>query len=384
MVYYGIDMALKSRQYDEILKGRRIGLITNHTGLDSGFRSTIDSLNQQYRITALFAPEHGVRGDVAAGAIVENTVDPATGIPVYSLYRKDSKRLTDEMLLQVDIIVFDIQDVGSRYYTYLYTMLYAMESCAAAGIPFVVLDRPNPLGGDKVEGNIVHKDYLSFVGGFPLCMRYGLTIGEFAVMANETLNPRADLAVIRCSGWKRSMQWPDTGLPWVAPSPNLPSFNSALLYSGTCLFEGTNLSEGRGTTLPFELIGAPYITQPALLADDMNRKKLPGVLFRPAWFTPYASKHKGLLCGGLQIHITNRHDIRPVQVAITLLYEIRSKYGTDFSWCTPLPPAVRPHIELLAGDRKLTSDTPLDILFEEYRRDEEAFLVKKQAYHLYD
>jgi uncharacterized protein YbbC (DUF1343 family) len=384
MVYYGIDMAAKSRQYDKIFKGRRIGLITNHTGLDSGFRSTIDILNQQYRITALFAPEHGVRGDVAAGVTVENTVDPVTGIPVYSLYRKNSKRLTDEMLAEVDIIVFDIQDVGSRYYTYLYTMLYAMESCAAAGIPFVVLDRPNPLGGEKVEGNIVHKDYLSFVSGFPLCMRYGLTIGEFAMMANETLHPRADLTVIRCSGWKRSMQWPDTGLSWVMPSPNLPSFHSALLYSGTCLFEGTNLSEGRGTTLPFELIGAPFITQPVQLADEMNRKRLPGVLFRPVWFTPNVSKHKGLLCGGVQIHIMNRYDIRPVQTALTLLYEIRTKYESDFNWCTPLPPATRPHIELLGGDGKLTSNTPLDILLESYHRDEEAFLMKKQAYHLYD
>lgn len=383
MVYYGIDMVAKSQQYDHIFKGRRIGLITNHTGLDSGFRSTIDLLNQHYRITALFAPEHGVRGNVAAGAVVENTVDAATGIPVFSLYRKDSKRLTDEMLSQVDIIVFDIQDVGSRYYTYLYTMLYAMESCAAAGKPFVVLDRPNPLGGEEVEGNIVHQDYLSFVGGFPLCMRYGLTMGEFAAMANGTLNLGAELVVIPCTGWKRNMQWPDTGLFWVLPSPNLPSFTSALLYSGTCLFEGTNLSEGRGTALPFELIGAPFITQPTLLASGMNRKKLPGVFFRPTYFTPNASKHKGLLCGGVQIHIMDRHEVQPVRVALMLLYEIRMMYGQDFEWCTPLPPATRPHIELLGGDGKIMSNTPLDILLEAYHRDEETFLAKKQEYHLY-
>ncbi len=384
MTRYGIDQVARSNKYDLLFKGRRIGLITNPTGLDSSFCSTIDLMHERYGVTALFAPEHGVRGNIGAGVFVEDTVDNATGIPVYSLYRKGSKRLTKEMLSHVDIIVYDIQDVGSRYYTYLYTMLYAMESCAEAGIPFIVLDRPNPLGGTIVEGNIVQPDYLSFVGGYPLCMRYGLTVGEFAAMANETLALGAKLNVITCDGWKRSMLWTDTHLPWIMPSPNLPRFESALLYSGTCLFEGTNLSEGRGTAAPFEVIGAPYINDPAALATAMNKKNLPSVRFRPLYFTPTASKYQGTMCGGVQIHIMDVPSIEPVRTALSLLYEVQSRWAGDFEWCTPLPPATRPHIELLGGDGQLTSHTPLEVLLESYQRDAEAFAAKKQAYHLYE
>ncbi len=384
MTCYGIDQVVRSNKYDCLFKGRRIGLITNPTGLDSNFCSTIDLLHERYGLTALFAPEHGVRGNIGAGVYVEDTVDNTTGIPVYSLYRKDSKRLTEEMLSRVDIMVYDIQDVGSRYYTYLYTMLYAMESCAEAGIPFVVLDRPNPLGGTVVEGNIVQPDFLSFVGGYPLCMRYGLTIGEFAAMANETLALGAELKVIPCDGWKRSMLWTDTRLSWVMPSPNLPRFESALLYSGTCLFEGTNLSEGRGTAAPFEVIGAPYINDSAALAAAMNKKHLQGVRFRPLYFTPNASKYQGTLCGGVQIHLMEVHSVEPVRTALSLLCEVQSRWSGDFEWCTPLPPATRLHIELLGGDGQLTSNTPLEVILKSYQRDEETFAAKKQAYHIYE
>ena len=382
MVGYGIDVLWESGRYDDLLKNRRVGLLTNPTGLDTRFRSTVDLLNSRFRLTALFGPEHGVRGDQAPGAEIATTRDRATGLPVYSLYRKDSKRLTEEMLDAFDVLVYDIQDVGSRYYTYIYSLLYALEDCARAGEPVVVLDRPNPLGGNVVEGNRVKPEYTSFVGGYPLCMRYGLTIGEFARMANQTLG--AQLTVVPCAGWRREMLWPDTGLLWVMPSPNLPRFEAALLYAGTCLFEGTNLSEGRGTAAPLELIGAPYIDDPAALAAAMNQKALPGVLFRPQWFTPSLQKNAGQLCGGVQLHVTDARSLRPVRTALELLYEVEKRWPQDFAWRTVLPPATQPHIKLLGGDDQLYRKVPLAEILEQYAAEEAAFAREKRASHLYE
>lgn len=382
MVGYGIDVLWDSGRYDALLRHRRIGLLTNPTGLDTGFRSTVDLLHRRFGLAALFGPEHGVRGDQAPGAQVGDSRDKATGLPVYSLYRRDSKRLTPEMLECFDVLVYDIQDVGSRYYTYLYSLLYALEDCARAGKPVVVLDRPNPLGGLAVEGNRVQPGYFSFVGGYPLCMRYGLTVGEFARMANRDLG--AQLTVVPCAGWRREMLWPDTGLPWVMPSPNLARFEAALLYAGTCLFEGTNLSEGRGTAAPFELIGAPYIDDPDALAAALNEKRLPGVRVRPQWFTPASGKHAGRLCGGVQLHVMDARTIRPVRTALELLYEVEKRWGGDFAWQTPLPPATRPHIELLGGDDRLYRKEPLASVLAQYAADEEAFAREKRAFHLYE
>ena len=382
MVGYGIDVLWESGQYDALLKNKRIGLLTNPTGLDTQFRSTVDLLHSRFHLTALFGPEHGVRGDEEPGAQVADSRDKATGLPVYSLYRKDSKRLSKEMLETFDVLVYDIQDVGSRYYTYLYSLLYALEDCAKAGKDVVVLDRPNPLGGVVTEGNRVHPDYFSFVGGYPLCMRYGLTVGEFGRMANETLGAR--LTVVPCAGWRREMLWPDTGLQWVMPSPNLPRFEAALLYAGTCLFEGTNLSEGRGTAVPFELIGAPYIDDPAALAAALNQKNLPGVRFRPQWFTPGSGKHAGHLCGGVQLHVTDARAIRPVRAALELLYEAEKRWPEDFAWQTPLPPATRPHIQLLGGDDRLYRKEPLTSILDQYAEEEKIFARQKCAYHLYE
>jgi uncharacterized protein YbbC (DUF1343 family) len=280
MVLNGID---RIEQYGRIFREKRIGLITSPSGLDKNFKSTINLFYEKFHLTALFSPEHGVRGDMEAGAIVEEYEDPYIHIPVYSLYRKNSKRLTGEMLEKVDLVVYDIQDVGARYFTFISTMLYAMEECASQGKEFAVLDRINPLGGVTVEGNILSESFQSFVGAYPVCMRYGLTIGEFAQMANSELDLRCSLEVIPCSGWDRSMMFPDTDRLWVMPSMGIPRFETALLYPGTCLFEGTNLSEGRGTTCPFEIIGAPFI-EPENLAAAMNAKKLPGIIFRPVYF----------------------------------------------------------------------------------------------------
>src|SRR5690606_8500790 len=298
-VLNGVD---RLDEFAHLFRGKRLGLITGPTGLNRKLRATIEVLHEKFHLVALFSPEHGVRGDQAAGAWVDTYKDPLTGVPVYSLYRSDSKRLTAEMLDQVDMIIYDIQDIGVRYYTYIYTMLYALEDCAAAGKPFVVLDRVNPLDGRTVEGNLIKDGYHSFVGNYKLPIRYGLTVGELAIMAEDQMGWNGDLTVIPCAGWHREMQFPHTGNVWVPPSINIPRFETALLYAGTCLLEGTNVSEGRGTTAPFEMIGAPYIDAEQL-ANEMNDQQLPGILFRPVYYKPTTSKYAGELCQGVQLHI---------------------------------------------------------------------------------
>ncbi|MFC4775759.1 exo-beta-N-acetylmuramidase NamZ domain-containing protein [Paenibacillus sp. GCM10023252] len=366
-----------------LLGGRRVGLITSPTGLASDFTSTIELLHKHYHLAALFSPEHGVRGDQEAGALVESYTDSLTGVPVYSLYRKDSKRLTAEMLDQVDVVVYDISDVGVRYYTFIYTMLYALEDCAGAGKPFVVLDRMNPLGGAAVEGNVLKPGYLSFVGGYPLAVRYGLTAGELAMMASSEMGWNAELHVVPCEGWERGMLSPDTGRLWVPPSLGMPRFESALLYSGTCLFEGTNVSEGRGTAMPFEMIGAPFIVDPHRLAEEMNRKQLPGVRFRPVYYKPTASKHGGLLCGGVQLHVTDAHALLPLETGLELLYTIKNSYE-EFAFLPPIKEGGRPFIDLLGGDSLYRDDrVKLPDLLEQFREESAAFALRKQAYHLY-
>ncbi len=383
MLGCGIDVLLEDEAYGRLLRSRRVGLVTNPTGLDGQMRPTVDLLHSRFCLTALFAPEHGVRGEQAAGERVRQTRDRRTGLPVYSLYSGGGQHLTEEMLADFDILVYDIQDVGSRYYTYIYTLLYVLQDCARAGKPLLVLDRPNPLGGEAVEGNLVREEYRSFVGGYPLCMRYGLTAGEFARMANGTLGLGAQLTVVPCRGWRRAMLWPQTGRLWVMPSPGLPRFTAALLYSGTCLFEGTNLSEGRGTAAPFELIGAPYIDEPERLAEALNAQKMPGIYFRPLFFVPCAHKHAEQLCGGVQLHVTDGTALRPVRAALALLYEVQARWPRDFAWQTPLPPATRPHIELLGGDDLLYRRAPLAQVLAQYAADEEQFRAEKCAWHLY-
>ncbi|WP_018756920.1 exo-beta-N-acetylmuramidase NamZ family protein [Paenibacillus terrigena] len=381
MIRNGIDCIAN---YADLFKGKRLGLITSPTGLTQDFGTTIQVLHEQFNLTALFSPEHGVRGDQAAGAQVDSYQDPMTGVPVYSLYREDSKRLSPEMLDEVDMIVYDIQDVGVRYYTFIYTMLYALEDCARAGKEFTVLDRLNPLDGVTVEGNILKQGYQSFVGNYPLCIRYGLTAGEVAMMANDQMNWNGKLHVVRCEGWEREMQFPDTGRNWVMPSLGIPRFDTALLYGGTCLFEGTNVSEGRGTAAPFELIGAPFIDA-YRLANEMNGKKLPGVMFRPVYFQPYSSKYQGELCRGVQLHVTDRHALQPVVTGFMLLDTIRRNYE-DFRLLPPLKEGSRPFIDLLCGEKLYGDDTAsVDVpaLLEQFRTESQAFTRIKQQYHLY-
>lgn len=379
MILNGIDTIMETAQ---VLKGKRLGLITSPTGLTKDFASTIQILHERFHLAAMFSPEHGVRGDQAAGAMVETYADPITGVPVYSLYRKDSKRLSREMLDEVDVVVYDIQDVGTRYYTFIYTMLYALEDCAKAGKEIVILDRINPLDGVTVEGNILKPGFESFVGNYPLAVRYGLTAGEVAMMANEHKGWNAKLHVVRCQGWDRRMLFPDTGRIWVMPSLGIPRFESALVYPGTCLFEGTNLSEGRGTTAPFEIIGAPFI-QAERLADEMNAQKHPGVMFRPVYFKPSFSKFQGEQCGGVQIHITDIRAFRPLETGVRLMFTIKNNYE-PFSFLPPVKENSRPFIDLLGGDN-MYRDERVDVpsLLEQFREESRRFEKLKAEYHLY-
>jgi len=380
MVRSGVD---RLAAYDRLLRGKRIGLITAPTGLTGELVPTIDLLHERWRLAALFSPEHGVRGDQEAGGLVGTYRDERTGVPVYSLYRQDSKRMTAEMLDQVDLVVYDIQDTGVRYYTFIYTMLYALEDCARAGKSFVVLDRVNPLGGAAVEGNRLKEDCRSFVGNYPgLCMRYGLTAGELAAMANDRMGWKADLHVVPLEGWRREMLFPDTDMLWIPPSLGLPRFETNLLYPGTCLVEGTNLSEGRGTAFPFELIGAPFLDGERLAAE-MNRLKLPGVIFRPACFKPASSKHQGELCRGVQLHVTDVRTLRPVETGIRLLDTIRREFPA-FAFLPPVREGGRPFIDLLGGD-SLFGDgfRDAEALLERFRAESEEFAMEKAAYHLY-
>ena len=311
-------------RFDDLLQGKRVGLMTNPTGIDHQLRSSIDILNERYRLSALFGCEHGVRGDAQAGDRVDTYTDAQTGVTVYSVYGK-SDRMTREMLDTFDVLVFDIQDVGARFYTYLYSLSYAMEECAKAGKTVLVLDRINPIGGIRRGGTILDLRFRSFVGDYELPTQTGLTIGEYARYIRHYLKLDLDLHVAPLTGWSRGMYLDDTDLPWVAPSPNCQSLATALVYIGTCVFEGVNVSEGRGTTQPFELIGAPWMDA-AALEKRMALLNMPGLHFRRASFKPTFSKYQNELCHGVQVHITDREKADVFLGGLKLLEMIRDMY----------------------------------------------------------
>lgn len=297
-------------------------LITNHTGVTKDLKSTIDLLMKNCELVALFGPEHGVRGDRQAGESVENSTDDKTGLPVYSLYGEKDGRI-EEILSSIDTIIYDIQDVGARFYTYQYTLTDMMKLCAEKNIKVVVLDRPNPIGGLTVEGTVLNRRFSSFVGRFPIPTRSALTVGEFALMMNETENIACELTVIPMEGWRRDMFYDETDLTFIQPSPNIPTVDTAFSYIGTCIFENTNLSEGRGTTKPFEMIGAPWLDSEKVIntVGECN-----GVILRECSFTPTFSDYKDTFCHGIQLHITDRNKYSPFETGIRIFDAIRKTH----------------------------------------------------------
>ncbi|PLR91112.1 exo-beta-N-acetylmuramidase NamZ family protein [Bacillus sp. T33-2] len=326
----GVEVLLNEQK--DLIKGKKVGLITNPTGVDQEMNSIVDLLHDdpEVELTALYGPEHGVRGSAQAGQYVEYYVDEKTGLPVYSLYGK-TRKPTPEMLEDVEVLLFDIQDVGTRFYTYIYTMALAMEAAKENNIPIIVLDRPNPLGGTKVEGPVLEPKYASFIGQYAIPIRHGMTVGELAKLFNKEFGIGAALTVVEMKGWKRNMYYDDTPLQWVLPSPNMPTLDTALVYPGGALIEGTNLSEGRGTTKPFELLGAPFINSDDL-AEKLNSLKLPGVKFRAASFIPTFSKHSGVLSHGVQYHITDRDAFKPVETGLHVVKTIHDMYPDKFQF----------------------------------------------------
>ncbi len=365
----------------EKLRGRRVGLMTNPTGIDHSFTSTIDLLHRGENLTALFAVEHGIRGMEQAGAKVENTTDEKTGLPVFSAFGANC-HFSEEMLDAFDVLVFDIQDVGARFYTYLYSLSYAMEACARADKEMIVLDRVNPLGGVKRCGTVLDTAFSSFVGDYELPTQYGLTIGEYALYVKDYLGLKLPLTVVPLEGWERQMYLDDTDLPWVAPSPNCPDLAAALCYIGTCVFEGTNLSEGRGTTLPFQVIGAPFLDGDRLEAA-MNALHLPGLYFRATAFTPTFSKWEGEMCKGVQMHITDRESCDAFAGGLLLLDTVREQAGDRFEYRHWGDESKFPLDRLLGTDAYRIGRLTARELIEQSREPVKEFSRRVQQYLLY-
>lgn len=321
----GVEVLLEDRV--ELVKDKKVGLITNPTGVTSKLIPTVDKFYEDpdIELVALFGPEHGVRGNVTAGGKVEDFVDQKTGVPVYSLYGS-TRRPSPEMLEDVEVLVYDIQDIGSRSYTYIYTMAYAMEAAAEKGIPFVVLDRPNPLGGNLVEGPMLKEEFSSFVGLYPIPYVYGLTCGELAKLFNKEYDINCNLEVVEMEGWQRDMQFDDTNLEWIPTSPHLPHARTAMYYPATGIIgELRTIDIGVGYTLPFELIGAKWINSEEL-AEELNSRNLEGVYFRPMYYTPYYFAHKKEHLQGVQIHILDFEKFQPVKSQIHILAALKNLY----------------------------------------------------------
>ena len=333
-----IKLGLERLLEDEskALKGARVGLICNQASVNHEFHHAADLLHEHAGIDlrALFGPQHGIRGDVQDNMIeTEHTVDRETGLPIHSLY-SETREPTEAMLNGLDVLVFDMQDVGCRIYTFAYTMANCMSAARKFGKKVIVCDRPNPINGLQAAGNVLEPEQASFVGLFPLPTRHGMTLGELARMFNEHFEIGCELEVLKMEGWERSQWLDETDAPWVLPSPNMPTLDSAMVFPGTVHFEGTQLSEGRGTTRPFELVGAPYIN-PEEYARTLNKIDLPGVFFRSCIFRPTFQKHAGVSCGGVQIHVTNRSEFEPVISGVAMVKIAYDLYGSAFRWKEP-------------------------------------------------
>ena len=363
------------------LRGKRVGLITNHTGIDRSRTSDIDRIakHKDLKLVALLAPEHGIRGDAAAGEKIGDDIDPRTGVPIFSLYRSEDRGPTPEMLKEVDVLVYDLQEVGGRTWTYVSTMALSMQAAVKKRIPFVVLDRPNPIGGEIVEGALLDPRFKSFVGMYPIPARHGMTVGELATLFNQKHGIGANLIVVRVANWRRSQWFDQTGLPWVNPSPNLRSLAALTSYPGSVYFEGTSLTEGRGTDRPFEQIGASWLNAPEV-ARVMNEMRLPGIRFEPITMpvAETASKFKGQTIPAIRFDITDRQAYRPVRTSLLLIDEIRRQHPRDFAWT--------PTIDRLTGSDKVrlaTEEGRLPGLLREWDREAADFVESRKPFLLY-
>jgi uncharacterized protein YbbC (DUF1343 family) len=382
----GSDRLLASSR----LKGLRVGVLANPASIDGNFQHIVDRLaaSPDWTLAAIFGPQHGFRSDLQDNMIeTPHTKDKRRNVPIFSLY-SETREPTPDMLSLIDVLVVDIQDVGARIYTFIYTMANCLRAAMRAGLPVIVCDRPNPIGGIAVEGPTLESGYESFVGQFRMPMRHGMTVGELARLFNEHHGIGAALEVVRMEGWSRDMYWDATGIPWVIPSPNMPTLDTAIVYPGTVLFEGTMLSEGRGTTRPFELLGAPWIDGDAFAAR-MNALGLAGAHFRPAIFEPTFQKHARTTCGGCQIHVTSRDAFAPVKVGVALLGEFFACSPRQFQWRPP--PYEYEHdkmpIDILAGSptlrEQIERQTPLDDIVASWRPGEDEFAELRAPYLIY-
>lgn len=384
-VSLGSDRLLDSGK----LRGLRVGVVCNPASINHDFAHIADKVRQSgATLAAIFGPQHGFRSDLQDNMIeTPHAEDPRRQVRVYSLY-SETREPTAEMMAGLDALVIDLQDIGARIYTFIYTMANCLKACAAFGVPAIVCDRPNPIGGVAVEGPVLDSAYRSFVGLFPIPMRHGMTIGELARLFNDAFGLGADLDVVTMEGWERSAYYDVTGLPWVMPSPNMPALDTAIVYPGTVLFEGSILSEGRGTTRPFELVGAPWI-DPEVFADRMNDAGLPGAFFRPVVFEPTFHKHARQACGGCQIHVTDRSRFRPVETGVALLHTFHAVDPDRFGW-RPAPYEYeheKEPIDILYGSDRLrtslASGASLRQIVEGWEEPLEQFRQLRSGYLLY-
>ena len=376
----GLTVLLKDKR--GFIGGRSVGLITNSTGINENVESNVSLFcgNPDIHLKAIFSPEHGLWGAAQDAISISSSRHKGIDVPIHSLYGK-TRKPTPEMLDGLDVLVFDIQDVGARFYTYVSTMAMAMEACAERDLDFLVLDRPNPIG-DTVEGNILELEFRSFVGYLPIPIRHGMTTGELARLFNDQFQMGVRLDVVEMLGWRRGMWFDETGLQWVMPSPNIPTLDTATVYPGMCLFEGTNVSEGRGTTRPFELIGAPWIDAQRL-ADQLNHLSLAGVRFRPAYFVPTFARYKGQSCGGVQVHVMDRSKFAPVRVALNVIDVIRRAYPGEFQWRG----GDRPFFDILMGTdevrKQLSSGESVDSIINSWKDELARFSEVRSGCRLY-
>lgn len=383
----GLDVLLSGNL--KKLKEARVGILSHQASVDARLRHIISLLHaRMVRITALFAPEHGLWGTAQDQVPIDSQDEPTLKAPIFSLYG-DRRAPAAEALAGIDVLVCDLQDVGSRYYTFIWTMALAMQACARHRKKFIVLDRPNPINGLQMEGPILDLHYASFVGLYPIPVRHGMTIGEIALWLNDRFDLGADLEVIRMRGWKRRMYFEETGLPWVLPSPNMPTVDTAVVYPGGCLIEGTNLSEGRGTTHPFEILGAPYVN-PEQLAGLLNKDGLPGVTFRACRFEPTFHKFQGQSCGGIQLHVRDRTAFKPFSTALTLIQLCFDLYQPLFAWRNPPYEYEKEKLpfDILCGTdairKAIESGRPVRDLEKAWQSDVTAFAHERKPFLLYN